>query len=73
MQDTKEIKLTMAQYSERALVVRGDTKPLKDKLKSLGGKFNPNLKGGAGWIFSIKHMDKLRNSLGYYLTNEVNQ
>lgn len=42
-------------YSEKAIAVFGDTKPLKDKLKALGGRFNPFLINSgekmAGWIF----------------------
>lgn len=42
-------------YSEKAIAVFGDTKPMKDKLKALGGRFNPflmnNGKKMAGWIF----------------------
>lgn len=47
-------KLTVSEYSERAIVVRGETKPHKDALRNIGGKFNPHLRDGAGWIFS-KH------------------
>jgi hypothetical protein len=43
-------------YSEKAIAVFGDTKPMKDKLKALGGRFNPFLNNNgekmAGWIFS---------------------
>lgn len=39
-------------YSEKAIAVIGDTKPIKDKLKELGGRFNARLSCGAGWIFS---------------------
>ena len=42
-------------YSEKALAVFGNTKAVKDRLKSLGGRFNPFLKREgekmAGWIF----------------------
>ena len=41
-------------YSEKAIAVVGDTKEIKDSLKQLGGKFNPRLSCGAGWIFSAK-------------------
>ena len=52
-------------YSEKALAVFGDTKPVKDELKALGGRFNPKLTHGnekrAGWIFSKKTESALRN------------
>lgn len=38
-------------YSEKAIAVCGDTESIKDELKSLGGRFNPRLTCGAGWIF----------------------
>lgn len=41
-------------YSEKAFAVVGDTKPIKDNLKSLGGRYNKRLSCGAGWIFSAK-------------------
>lgn len=45
----EEIKVV--EYSPKSFAVIGDTKPLKDKLKALGGKFNFRLTCGAGWIF----------------------
>ena len=38
-------------YSEKAIAVIGDTRAIKDTLKSLGGRFNNRLSCGAGWIF----------------------
>lgn len=38
-------------YSEKAIAVIGDTKPIKDQLKELGGRFNSRLTCGAGWVF----------------------
>lgn len=50
--------ITVEQYSEKAIVVRGNTVPYKDKLLSIGGKWNKMLKGGEGWIFPLtkKHV-----------------
>lgn len=42
-------------YSERGFSVRGDTKPHAEKFKEMGGRYNPHLKDGPGWVFSIKH------------------
>jgi DNA topoisomerase I len=48
--------LKIVDYSDKAIVVLGDTKPIKEVLMKLGGKFNPNLTVNgskvAGWIFS---------------------
>jgi hypothetical protein len=45
------MSLTVEDYSERAIVVRGNTQPHKDRFSEIGGKWNSMLKGGAGWIF----------------------
>lgn len=50
-------------YSEKAIAVIGDTRPIKDKLKDLGGKFNPRLSCGAGWIFSKTRLNALQAAL----------
>lgn len=53
--------LTCEDYSEKAIVVRGEsTKTFKEELKQLGGKYNEHLKGGAGWIFSKKSELKVK-------------
>ena len=55
-------KLELIDYSEKAIALVGDTKPLADKLKKLGGKFNSKLRCGAGWIFSKKKESELRTA-----------
>lgn len=47
-------------YSEKAVAAVGDTKPMAEKFKELGGRFNPRLTCGAGWIFSRRKEDDLR-------------
>ncbi len=54
-----EIKIV--DYSERAIAVIGDTKPIKDKLKALGGRFNFRLSCGAGWIFPKTKLEEVQN------------
>lgn len=57
--------LEMVDYSEKAIAVFGDTKTIKEQLKELGGRFNPSLNYNgekrAGWIFSKKKADEMRN------------
>jgi len=61
--------LTIIEYSEKSFVVFGTkTKEIKEKLKELGGKYNPSLKhqdGSSfpGWIFSKKNEEKVRSLL----------
>lgn len=50
-------QITMADYSAKAFVLYGDgTRQLKDKLKTIGGRYNPLLKLNGqqikGWVFS---------------------
>ena len=39
-------------YSEKAIAIVGETRAIKETLKTLGGRFNSHLSCGAGWIFS---------------------
>lgn len=56
-------KIQIIDYSERAIAVIGDTKPIKDKLKELGGKFNFRLSCGAGWIFRKVDFERIKEAL----------
>lgn len=51
---------TVVDYSEKAIAVTGDTRAISDKLKALGGRFNPRLTCGAGWIFSKRQEEAVR-------------
>ena len=61
-------------YSEKAFAVVGDTRAIKDTLKQNGGRFNSSLTVGgskvAGWIFSKKSIDAVRNALRAFCTQE---
>jgi hypothetical protein len=57
-------KINIVVYSEKAIAVIGDTKPVKDKLKELGGKFNFRLTCGCGWIFPKTKLNEVKKSLG---------
>ena len=43
--------MELQDYTEKSIVVIGETKDNKDGLIKLGGKFNAKLKVGPGWIF----------------------
>lgn len=51
----KATGIHVVNYSEKAVAVLGETKAIKDTLKSMGGRFNPRLQvegeTTAGWIF----------------------
>ena len=65
--DLSTLNLEIVEYSEKAIAVFGDTKPIKDVLKNLNGLFRANLtyKGErrAGWIYSKKQELKVREAL----------
>jgi hypothetical protein len=73
VEEAKEVEAVTAEgleivdYSEKAIAVFGDTKAIKEQLKELGGRFNPvlnyNGEKRAGWIFSKKQADKVRELL----------
>lgn len=60
-----ETRVRIIQYSPRALAVRGNTKPIKDRLKAIGARFNPRLREEdtdnrfSGWIFSAHRINKV--------------
>jgi hypothetical protein len=63
---TSDIKIIS--YSERAFVLVGNTKPVKDIISSLGGKPNWNLKDPNGnkyfgWIFPVTKLDLVKKEL----------
>lgn len=70
VEEVKEVEavtvegIEVVDYSEKAVAVFGDTKAVKDQLKELGGRFNPSLNYNgekrAGWIFSKKQADKVK-------------
>lgn len=61
------IQFEIVDYSEKAIALFGDTKPIKDLLKAMGGKFNPRLvykaDKRAGWIFQKSKRDELTTVL----------
>lgn len=58
-EDTKPA-FTIVDYSEKAIAVVGDTKPIAGQLKDLGGRFNFRLSCGAGWIFPKNKENEVR-------------
>ena len=64
--------ITITDYTEKSFVIRGDTKEYSRFLADSGGKWNPNLKDGAGWIFSMKNKEKIELWLKSESKNENN-
>lgn len=61
---TEESPYKIVDYSERAIAVVGDTKPIAGQLKALGGRFNFRLSCGAGWVFPKTKESEVRAMLG---------
>lgn len=59
---TNTANLQLIDYSEKAVVVTGNTRDYAEELKALGGRFNGKLKCGAGWVFSKKREPELRTA-----------
>jgi hypothetical protein len=51
--------IRIEEYSDKSFAVRGPTKPYKNILKNMGGRWNPNLRGGEGWWFKNEHLDSV--------------
>lgn len=51
-------------YTEKALVVRGDTKEFADALRDIGGKWISTKSGGKAWMFSKRKIDEVAKIVG---------
>ena len=49
--DGKFSDMKISDYTDKSIVVQGETRKYKEDLKKLGGKYNPQLNGGPGWVF----------------------
>ena len=60
--------MEIVDYSERSIAVIGETKDIKEQLKELGGRWNPNLTidgvKAKGWIFSKNKEASVRKLIG---------
>lgn len=59
-EEAAAVDFSIVDYSEKAIAVTGDTRPIADKLKAIGGRFNPRLSCGPGWIFSKRAEAEVR-------------
>lgn len=56
--------IQLIEYSDRCIVVSGNTKPIKEELSNLGGKYNAYLKCGKGWVFPKKKESEIKKYFG---------
>ena len=68
--DFSDIKIN--DYSDKCIAVQGDTRKYKEDLKQLGGKYNANLKGGPGWVFSKSNEKQVKDFInkGVHISEE---
>jgi len=73
--EVKEGEIQILEYSQYSFAVIGEkTREIKEDLYKLGGKFNRNLKCGAGYIFSNKNLDAVIEFLSSLnASNDVEQ
>lgn len=69
--EVKAGTVQIIEYSEKAIAVIGDTKPIKDKLRDLKGSFNFRLTCGPGWIFPKTRLEEVRLALSEKPTEET--
>lgn len=69
LDEVKVEDIEIIDYSEKAIAVIGNTKPIKEELKSLGGRFNFRLSCGAGWVFPKSKREEIENLINqeYYI------
>ena len=67
-QTTAQGEFILVDYSEKAVALFGDTKPIKDRLSDIGGRFNSRLtydgQKRAGWIFQKAKEAQVREAIG---------
>jgi len=55
-------------YTDKSFTVSGSTKEYKDQLMALGGRYNPHLKTGPGYVFSNNKKEEVIN----FINNSTN-
>ena len=60
--EIKQGSVNIIEYG-KGIAVIGETYPIKDKLKAIGGRFNKFLTCGAGWVFSKDKFEEIKTML----------
>ena len=57
-------KIVVRRYSEKSVLVCGDSRAYKEAIHGIGGLFNPRIDNGrAAWVVSLKKLKKLQEVL----------
>ncbi|OYD48383.1 hypothetical protein CBY09_20365 [Acidovorax kalamii] len=65
-----EGEITFKEYTEKSFIILGNTKPFKDAIKELGGKWMKCSDGSYAWMFSKKKLETVAETLGVSPTLE---
>lgn len=64
--------MELCDYSDKSFKLSGEeTRAYKEQLKDLGGRYNPRLQGGAGWIFKKELYDKVQAFVDAVSSGEI--
>lgn len=63
IEEARHNKIIINDYTEKSIVLTGNTYPIRKQLKSLGAAFSYNFKCGAGWMFSKTRFEQVKDQL----------
>lgn len=57
-------KIVVRRYSDKSVIVCGDTREYKDAIREVGGLFNPKIDNGrAAWVVALRKLGQLQEAL----------
>jgi hypothetical protein len=66
-------ELIYEEYNDNSYAVRGDKKKYAKKIKDIGGRWNPRMKGGEGWLVPKENLENLKNLVQIEVHNELDR
>lgn len=60
---TADDDIWLEDYTEKAFIIRGDSKDVKEELKELGGKWISCRDKAKAWMFSKRHVEEVAKLL----------
>ena len=66
------MSILLQTYTDKSFVLRGNTRPVKDEIMKLGGRWNTSLTGGAAWIFPSHSLDQVKAFVDRHNSNNSN-
>ena len=53
-------ELSYEEYNKKSYAVRGNKEKYEAQIKPIGGRWNPRMKDGAGWLVPKEHINELK-------------